>query len=123
MVVFRNLLHICGWDRDISLVWITSELPMKPKVMRKLQGKITAAFRGKEFITDINLRMSGSCIKYLGLVIKEMLKLYAAATILVPSEFREHQGLRDQQVCAANQDEGDHKLLGHHVGPLVLGRR
>ena len=63
-----------------------SELMMNPKVMRKLQGNITAAFRGKEFITEIDLRMSGSCIKYLDLVIKEIFKLYAAATILVPSE-------------------------------------
>ena len=46
----------------------------------------------------------------------------------VPSSYhldlsREHRGLRDERVCDANQDECDHKVLGHHVGPLVLVRR
>lgn len=59
------------------MVWVKSELMMKPKVMRKLQDKIRAAFR------EIDLWTSGSCIKYLGLVIKETFKLYPATTILI----------------------------------------
>mgnify|MGYP006961251904 CR=1 FL=1 len=40
----------------------------------------------------------------------------------VPSNYhldhsREHRGLRDQRVCDANQDECDHKLLGHQ--PII----
>lgn len=42
------------------------------------------AFRGKEFDTVVGGRTSGSCIKHIGLVIKETFKLYSPATILVP---------------------------------------
>jgi len=69
-----------------SMEWAMSELMMNPKVMGKLQGEIRAAFRDKEFITEADLRASGSCMKYLGLVIKETFRLHPPAPILVPRE-------------------------------------
>ncbi|XP_020153361.2 premnaspirodiene oxygenase [Aegilops tauschii subsp. strangulata] len=72
-----------------SMEWAMSELVMNPKVMKKLQGEIREAFRGKEFISETDLRASGSCIKYLGLVIKETFRLHPPAPILVPRESTE----------------------------------
>ena len=49
----------------------------------KQQGETRAAFRDKEFISETDVRVSGSYINYLGLVIKETFKLYPATTILI----------------------------------------
>uniref|UniRef100_A0ACD5VCK8 Uncharacterized protein n=1 Tax=Avena sativa TaxID=4498 RepID=A0ACD5VCK8_AVESA len=72
-----------------SLEWAMSELMMNPKVMKKLQGEVRAAFGDKEFIGEADLRASGSCFKYLGLVIRETLRLHPPAPILVPRESTE----------------------------------
>ncbi|KAK1661788.1 hypothetical protein QYE76_049947 [Lolium multiflorum] len=66
-----------------SMEWAMSELMANPKVMGKLQGEIRAAFGDKEFISEADLRASGSVMKYLGLVIKETFRLHPCPCMLL----------------------------------------
>lgn len=67
-----------------STEWAMSEIVRNPRVMKKLQEEIRRAFRGKETITETDLRRSN--LRYLKLVMKEAIRLHPAAPLLVPRE-------------------------------------
>ncbi|XP_062215626.1 premnaspirodiene oxygenase-like [Phragmites australis] len=67
-----------------AMEWGMSELVRNPAVMKKLQGQIREAFRGKAVVTEGDLQASN--LQYLKLVIKEALRLHPPAPLLVPRE-------------------------------------
>jgi len=71
-----------------AMEWGMSELMRNPAVMKKLQGQIREAFRGKAVVTeaDLQLQQEAGNLRYLKLVIKEALRLHPPAPLLVPRE-------------------------------------
>ncbi|CAL4927253.1 unnamed protein product [Urochloa decumbens] len=69
-----------------AMEWGMSELMRNPSVMKKLQGQIREAFKGKSVVTEADLQGKGSNLRYLKLVIKEALRLHPPAPLLVPRE-------------------------------------
>ncbi|CAN6323676.1 unnamed protein product [Urochloa humidicola] len=67
-----------------AMEWGMSELMRNPAVMKRLQGQIREAFRGKAAVTEADLQASD--LRYLKLVIKEALRLHSPAPLLVPRE-------------------------------------
>ncbi|KAG8098101.1 hypothetical protein GUJ93_ZPchr0013g36103 [Zizania palustris] len=67
-----------------AMEWVMSELMLNPVVMKKLQGQIREAFHGKVIVTESDLQASS--LRYLKLVIKEVLRLHSPAPLLVPRE-------------------------------------
>ncbi|XBI62064.1 hypothetical protein VPH35_042755 [Triticum aestivum] len=63
---------------------LMSELMRNPRVMKKLQGQIREAFKGKAVVTEADLQESN--LQYLKMVIKEALRLHPPAPLLVPRE-------------------------------------
>ncbi|RLN41953.1 premnaspirodiene oxygenase-like [Panicum miliaceum] len=71
-----------------AMEWGMSELMRNPAVMKKLQGQIREAFRGKAVVTEADLQQQQAAgnLRYLKLVIKEALRLHPPAPLLVPRE-------------------------------------
>ncbi|KAM3346805.1 hypothetical protein ACQJBY_021031 [Aegilops geniculata] len=67
-----------------AMEWGMSELMRNPRVMKKLQGQIREAFKGKAVVTETDLQESN--VEYLKMVIKEALRLHPPAPLLVPRE-------------------------------------
>lgn len=67
-----------------AMEWGMSELMRNPRVMKKLQGQIREAFKGKAVVTEADLQESN--LQYLKMVIKEALRLHPPAPLLVPRE-------------------------------------
>ena len=69
-----------------AMEWGMSELMRNPAVMKKMQGQIREAFRGKAVVTEADLQQQAGNLRYLKLVIKEALRLHPPAPLLVPRE-------------------------------------
>ncbi|CAM0878773.1 unnamed protein product [Alopecurus aequalis] len=67
-----------------AMEWGMSELMRNPPVMKKLQGHIREAFKGKTVLTEGDLHASD--LRYLKLVIKEVLRLHPPAPLMAPHE-------------------------------------
>uniref|UniRef100_A0ACD6AKD6 Uncharacterized protein n=1 Tax=Avena sativa TaxID=4498 RepID=A0ACD6AKD6_AVESA len=71
---------------SVTILWAMSELIRKPRVLKKVQEEIRAAVRGNERVQPDDLPK----LSYLKLVVKETLRLYPPATLLLPRETMRH---------------------------------
>nr|KYP52149.1 Cytochrome P450 71D7 [Cajanus cajan] len=79
---------VFGAGSDTSatvLEWVMSELMRNPRVMKKLQAEIREALGGKKTIGESDIHEFG----YMKSVIKEIMRLYPPAPLLLPRECRE----------------------------------
>jgi len=95
------LLSAGGETASTALQWAMIELIRNPAAMRKAQDKVRKVLAGQSKVTEDCL----TNLNYLRLVIKETLRLYPPAPLLLPRECR--------NAC---------QVLGYHVpqGAMVL---
>ncbi|XP_044974229.1 desmethyl-deoxy-podophyllotoxin synthase-like [Hordeum vulgare subsp. vulgare] len=67
-----------------ALQWAMAELLRNPRVMRKAQEEVRRALDGRDRVTEESV----ASLRYLNLVIKEVLRLHPPATMLLPRECR-----------------------------------
>ncbi|CAN6300950.1 unnamed protein product [Urochloa humidicola] len=84
-----------------AMEWGMSELMRNPAVMKKLQGQIREAFKGKAVVTEGDLQASN--LVYMKLVIKEALRLHPPAPLLVPRESIEECELEGYTIPAKSR--------------------
>ncbi|GJN20685.1 hypothetical protein PR202_gb08088 [Eleusine coracana subsp. coracana] len=65
-----------------TILWIMAELMRNPRVMRKAQDEVRRVLDGQKTITEENL----GDLHYLGLIIKEALRLHTPVPMLMPRE-------------------------------------
>jgi len=81
----QNMLVAATDTTSATTVWAMTALIKNPRVMKKVQQEIRNSRVKKEFIDEDDIQK----ISYLKAVIKETLRLYLPAPLLVPRETRE----------------------------------
>ncbi|XVF77113.1 hypothetical protein PTKIN_Ptkin14bG0014400 [Pterospermum kingtungense] len=79
----KAVIWVTGSDTSfVTLEWAMSELPKKPRVMKKAQAEVRQVFNRKGKVDDEGLHE----LEYLKLVIKETLRLHPPLPLLLPRE-------------------------------------
>jgi 4-hydroxyphenylacetaldehyde oxime monooxygenase len=71
---------------SVTILWAMSELIRNPRVLKKVQEEIRVAARGNNWVQPEDM----SKLSYLKMVVKETLRLYPPATLLLPRETMQH---------------------------------
>ncbi|KAK1600895.1 hypothetical protein QYE76_018414 [Lolium multiflorum] len=67
---------------SVTILWAMSELIRNPRVLKKVQKEIRVAARGNNWVQPEDMPK----LSYLRMVVKETLRLYPPATLLLPRE-------------------------------------
>jgi 4-hydroxyphenylacetaldehyde oxime monooxygenase len=71
---------------SVTILWAMSELIRNPRVMKKVQEEIRAVAAGGQRVQPDDMPK----LSYLKMVVKETLRLYPPATLLIPRETMQH---------------------------------
>ncbi|CAL4985306.1 unnamed protein product [Urochloa decumbens] len=94
MAVMFDMFAAGSETSSTTLIWCMTELVRNPDVMARAQAEVREAFKGKNTITEQDLKG----LRYLRLVIKEALRLHTPAPLLVPRKCRETCQVMDYDV-------------------------
>ncbi|KAI9118271.1 hypothetical protein K1719_010603 [Acacia pycnantha] len=90
-------IFIAGTDTSAAtLVWAMTSLMKNPRVMKKVRGEIRKLYGEKEFISEEDIER----LPYLRAAVKETLRLFPPAPLLVPRESMEKCNIEGYEIQA-----------------------